>query len=245
MNLITQAEIVSIAFAEKNFLPGKILDTHIVTAQEGFIRPAIGGEFYDILVSTTPTGANAVLVDDYIKPALAWYVRYVILPELMVRATNTGVQLVGSQGATEASDKQAGVLREQAKSNADILMNLAIRYLRNNSSSFPYFDSGETKDNYSRVIGGVVFSRRRERKQGTDTGITPLLATGILRYVTDVRRIAVYQAGDIVICSENNYMYEYSETSEMEDNGGTVLKPNNNADAGRWLMIKELQMVNL
>lgn len=245
MNLITAQEVATIAFTEKNFLPAKISDSHIQVAQEGFIRPAIGSEFFDYLTSTTPAGVYETLNDTYIKPALAWYVRYIILPELMVRATNTGVQLIGAQGTTDASDKQAGILREQAKANADILAGLAIRYLNTNSELFPYYNSGETKDNYSRVMGGIVFSKQREKGGSKQSGVTPILMTGVLRTIVDVRKILTYTQGDIVICAENNFMYEFDESSELSDNGTTVLAPANISGAGRWLMIKELQMVNL
>lgn len=245
MNLITAEEIIALAFTEKNFLPAKITTSHIQIAQEGFLRPAIGSEFFDYLTATTPAGVDATLVNNYIKPALAWYVRYIILPELMVRATNTGVQLVGAQGTTDASDKQAGILREQAKANADILIGVTVRYLNTNSDQFPYYSSGETKRNYSRVIGGIVFSKRRDKGGSKQSGVTPILMTGVLRTIVDVRKILTYTQGDIVICAENNYMYEFSETADETDNGTTVLAPINISGAGRWLMIKELQIVNL
>ena len=244
INLITAQEVINLAFTDRNFLPGKILDSQIKVAQEGFMLPALGDNLYTLLTTAVPSGSNAILVNDYLKPALAWFVRYVILPEIGVHASNTGVQVVTPNGSQTASDKQAGTLREQAKANGDILLGVALRYIEQNPQLYPAFCYSETTRSSTRVLCGVVFSKRRKTaNSNASSGVTPILMTGVVRMIEDVRRIASPSDKDIVICAENNGMYEFTIDSSAVDDNDITLKPNT-TDTGRWLKIKELQMVN-
>jgi hypothetical protein len=155
--LLTTTEVVTLAFNDKNFLPAKILDSHLEVAHEGFLRPALGDTFYEELIAATPTGVNKTFVDNYLKKPLAWYVKYVVLPEIMVHISNTGFAVVQPQGTIAVTDKQAGNLREQAKTNADILLRKALDYLDDNASTYPTYEAGEAVRETTRIIGGIIF----------------------------------------------------------------------------------------
>lgn len=155
--LLTTTEVVALAFNDKNFLPAKILDSHLEVAHEGFLRPALGDTFYEELIASTPIGANKTFVDGYLKKPLAWYVKYVILPEIMVHVSNTGMSIVQPQGTIAVTDKQAGNLREQAKTNAEILLRKALDYLDDHATSYPNYEAGEAVRETTKVIGGIIF----------------------------------------------------------------------------------------
>jgi hypothetical protein len=156
--LLTAAEVISIAFNDKNYLSGKILSSHLEIAHEALLRPALGDDFYAELTDTVLTaGVNKTFADTYLKGPLAWYVRYLILPEIYVHVSNTGLLMAQTEGTATASDKQAGLVRDQAKANADILMRKALFYLEENIDDFPTFSSNETVNDNTKVIGGIIF----------------------------------------------------------------------------------------
>ena len=244
MNLITSAEVVALAFPDRNFLSAKILDSHIQVAQEAFLRPALGEDFYALLTSLTPEGDNATLVNDYLKPALAYYVRFVILPDIMVHAANSGLNMVQPQGTVIASDRQAGLLRDQARQNAETLLTVAMRYIQQNPSLFPLYEFSSTTRSRTRLLGGVIFSRKRRLSEPPTPSGSSIYGAKFLKTVADVRALATYNNGDIVICLDTNGIYEFSLTESSDDDGEIYLKPNG-TDTGRWVRIKELQTVNL
>lgn len=93
MLFITQREVVDLAFSPLDGLtPTGIRLSKIAVAQERFIRPPLGENFYDQL-------NDAVYVDflkQYIKPALAHYVRYELISELALRVGDDGVVQLNS-----------------------------------------------------------------------------------------------------------------------------------------------------
>lgn len=156
--LLTAAEVISIAFNDKNYLSGKILNSHLEIAHEALLRPALGDDFYAELTDAVLTaGVNKTFADTYLKGPLAWYVRYLILPEIAVHVSNTGLVLAQSDGSMSASDKQAGIVRDQAKANSDILMRKALHYLEDNIDDFPTYADNETTRDTTKVIGGIIF----------------------------------------------------------------------------------------
>lgn len=156
--LLTAAEVISIAFNDKNYLSGKILSSHLEIAHEALLRPSLGDDFYaELTDSVLTSGTNKTFADTYLKGPLAWYVRYLILPEIAVHVSNTGLILTQPEGTMSASDKQAGIVRDQAKANADILMRKALLYLEDNIDDFPTYAENETTRDTTKVIGGIIF----------------------------------------------------------------------------------------
>ena len=155
--LLTTTEVVAIAFNDKNFLPAKILNSHLEVAHEALLRPALGDTFYEELIAAAPTGVNKIFVDGYLKNPLAWYVKFVILPEIMIHVSNTGLNMIQPQGSIVVTDKQAGILRDQARQNAEILMQKALAFLDDHYLDYPNFSSLDTIRKTTKVIGGVIF----------------------------------------------------------------------------------------
>lgn len=72
--LITAAEVLETAFPSNEYVPeGMIVPARIETAQLGFLRPVFG-KLYDKLGEEP----YAAFCRTYIKPALAYYVRFCI-----------------------------------------------------------------------------------------------------------------------------------------------------------------------
>lgn len=85
--LITPDEVLDIAFSVRpDDRPGRIDETRILIAQERFLRPVFR-HLYPALEREALNG----FVDRYIKPPLAFFVRYLLIDEMAVRLTDQGV----------------------------------------------------------------------------------------------------------------------------------------------------------
>ena len=243
--IITATEVVALAFPDKNFLPGKILSSHITVAQEGFLRPAMGDDFYLHLINDSHSDTETDLVNNYLKPALAMYVRYIILPDVIAHMSNTGLQVVQPLGTIAASDRQAGTLRDQAKENAAILMDYAIRFIEKNPTSFPLYSFCETVQATTRILGGVIMGGSSRRKVSAPAVVTSQTTTDtMVNRIAELRTKMGYPNGALLICNENNGIYQYDLTSQAVDDGAVTIAPFGQS-SGRWIMIKEIEMVNL
>jgi len=88
--LITQNEVIDLAFAIA-IDTSAIKDSVIKSAELGYIRPILTPVLFDT-VSTDP-GHYATLVGTYIKPCLAFYVKYLIYNSLFTEK-NEGKTLI-------------------------------------------------------------------------------------------------------------------------------------------------------
>jgi len=72
--LMSPLEIITIAYITE-LDPAMIKDSFILTAQIQYIKPVLTAPLYDNVLLDPAGDLYAVLVDDYIKPCLAYYVK--------------------------------------------------------------------------------------------------------------------------------------------------------------------------
>lgn len=170
--LINADEVVDISFVEgKNFTRAKIKDTQILTSQYNWIKPVLGKNFYNSLLSEIKDDSigenNQMLLDDYIKPCLAYYVKFVVMPDLMLQLTNKGGQKAHSEFSTTISASERGEKREAAKRTADTLKQILVDYLNDNHSDFPNYQRSSKKGKKP-VRGGILLGSRRKKRNYDD-----------------------------------------------------------------------------
>ena len=115
MLLITPEEVLAYAFSPREKIaPVSIRRAKIDVAQEHFIHPIVG----DFMFGSMTDGKFRPFVNEYIKPALAHYVRYGVIPELSIRMGDDGaVVLQGEELRSDLSKTtadQSSVSREQS-----------------------------------------------------------------------------------------------------------------------------------
>lgn len=92
MLLIRPDEVIDRAFTQREQITAdSIRALKIDVAQEKYIRPRFGAEFFDQMCQ----GFYADFVDQYIKPPLAHYVRYALIDELSIQMTDNGAIIYG------------------------------------------------------------------------------------------------------------------------------------------------------
>lgn len=150
--LITCQEVVDLAFSELDQMTqDAIKETKIVAAQEKWIRPFFG-EMYNSFFESKYTE----FINEFIKPALAYYVRYSMLPDISVQIGNNGLQNTYTEHTHSSSDKQREVLRMQALDDANSLVKIAIRYVEDNHALFPEYKPSVNENNKQKLKYGLV-----------------------------------------------------------------------------------------
>lgn len=120
MQLISQEEVIGLAFTPDDVInPANIRLARIEIAQLRYIRPAFGNQMYRNMILQKYDS----FVADYIKPALAHFIRYELIGEFAVRASDLGVvkpsaeqtQLEASSTKNDTQNRTDSAREEQNK----------------------------------------------------------------------------------------------------------------------------------
>jgi hypothetical protein len=187
--LITSQEVVKHSFSEdKNFQTTKIKGTLIFAAQEKWIRPVLGQNLYielqNQLNNNSITNLNQVLLNDYVKPCLAYYVKYLALPSLSNPVTNKGPQTLFSEFSKPTTKETSNGLRGTSKTIADALADAMTRFIELNKKDFELYLEENNVRNRIGIAGGVIVRRgsRSKRKKETIYTNVPLGVEALPNY---------------------------------------------------------------
>lgn len=150
---ITAEDVIGMAFSRKLNV-NKIPDSFIETAQYKYIRPILGEDLYEA-VEADPTSATYATLMTYIKPALAWWIKYLVLPEIYVEIADTGVKTITNQNAQNVSDQRLIEIRENSRIVAEDKIKQLTEYLEDSDLTDYY--GGSNPDNTITVAGGIIF----------------------------------------------------------------------------------------
>ena len=102
------------------------------------------------------TGLNATLHTTYIKPCLAFYVKFEALPDMNMNTTSKGIISNNSEFGSQVSSAQRAELSIKVRSHADTLRDKMIRYIEDNPTSFTLYSTGENITTNNKFLGGIV-----------------------------------------------------------------------------------------
>lgn len=151
MNLImTSAEVAARAFpGTLDPEGGFIAEGSILSAQQKFIKPVLG-KLYDAL------GSYPEFADDYVKPALAQWVRFVALPAIAAQVGSTGIISPRGQNFESAAPMSITALRTRARADARALMRRMVEYIEENATQFPEYDRRHNVLKRTSTTGNIV-----------------------------------------------------------------------------------------
>lgn len=150
--IITAAEVIKWAFASSPEIREQdICATTILLAEEKFIKPVVGG-----LWPRMVEGGTVALLNEYIKPALAQYVKLLLLSQLAASVGSLGVVQYKSGTFSPANEKQLKLLRSQARSNANSLMRRAVEHIENNMELYPEYEPAQNILNRRSIVSEIV-----------------------------------------------------------------------------------------
>ena len=138
-NLITNEQVISLAFADGEYLSSEvILDSDIAAATSRYIIPIVGAELYEALLD----GSYSTLLDDYVAPALAMAVRTMIQPALNVRTGQCGLHIPTSARSDSSTRSATHSLQKSLRLRRQTLLKRLSDHLREHASDFAGYDAG-------------------------------------------------------------------------------------------------------
>ena len=127
-----------------------ILLPFVREAQKLHIETALGTDLTqhlkDEIVAGTLAGADKTLVDDYIGDCLPGYAVYQAIPYLRFKFENGNIYSKTSETGTALSTEEAQHIREEVLNTASYYRERLISYIRNNTSSFPTYNTNTGAD---------------------------------------------------------------------------------------------------
>lgn len=94
----------------------------------------------------------------YITPALANWVYWMLLPHLHHKGTNKGLTVKFSDNSESAGVRELEYYRRALKDNAQSYMNRLLKFLNENKSTYPLYESfvsGSCEDNGCKTDFGL------------------------------------------------------------------------------------------
>ena len=132
----------------------EILLPYVLQAQRIYIEPKIGTDLYEKLESLITAGtignvgneAYKTLVDEYIGDCLPSWAFHMCIPYLRFKTENGNIYSKTSETGTALSTADAQHLREEVRNNAEYFTERMIKYITNNTSSFPEYNTNSGAD---------------------------------------------------------------------------------------------------
>ena len=144
--LITKQDVIDMAYVpSEQIRPEQIPQAVIAEAQYKFIRPVLNG-LYDELMAD----AHSELCELYVKPALAYYVKYLMITQ------HSGYLTLMQSTAAQAAVAVADRLRTETLARASTLLNLCVSIIEISPQDYPAYKSADNIRNKTKIIGGFV-----------------------------------------------------------------------------------------
>jgi len=181
--LITQEEIVELAF-NRSVTETRILDADINVAQWKYLRPALTNELYSDLINNP---ANYIDLLNWVKPALAFYVKYIAIEDLFYELSDRGGFQLTAQEANGMTDTQRTDFRRAQMVKANELMSIVVNFcVETNVEKYNRGDSLRP-----RIIGGLLIKRKTGQVTLNDPDV-----------VSSVNQARVFLSGDVIYLQE-------------------------------------------
>ena len=174
-NLITAAEVTAMAMSHATMDSSIIDDNLILIAEITHLKEHLGDYFWGKLrqgqgSSYTHSEAETTLLNNYIKPCLAFYVKYEALNDMQYNTTSAGVMINEDDWSEAADSQEMSVLKDDTLRKANILRKDMMRWIldSDNDGVFPNYDSSENDvhwdgHNVTRLGGILAYGNRVNR----------------------------------------------------------------------------------
>ena len=151
---VTHTLLISADTLKNNTTISESVDTNLIhpvvlLAQDKYILPVLGTDLFEKLkteVQGTPAGNYLILLRDYVSKCLCQYTLATLYPVLRLRAVNHSIIEMTNEQGSSASYDAIQPLIDSALDMAQFYREQMIRYLTNNTSLFPEYNSNTGSD---------------------------------------------------------------------------------------------------
>jgi hypothetical protein len=132
----------------------QILLPYVLQAQRIYIETKLGTTLYEKLESLITAGTIGnvgnepykTLVDEYIGDCLPSWAFHMCIPYLRFKTENGNIYSKTSETGTALTTEEAQHLREEVRNNAEYFTERMIKYITNNISLFPEYNTNSGAD---------------------------------------------------------------------------------------------------
>ena len=165
-SLITPAQVVSEAFGDSpNFDSSFITTNDIKIVALKHLKEPLGHDFFMELVTQNDTstfsGENTKLMNEYIKITLAYFVKYEKITDIHSRQTNQGVVTTIDDITSSVSKDELALIKQEIYQTAKALLDDMIWFLDHEESigKYPTYRTSIKHDKGDRVdkVSGILF----------------------------------------------------------------------------------------
>lgn len=157
--IATKSELLSIAFA-RNMSQTKLLDNVVEAAEYKYIRPVLTENLYNAMVADIANAKYLILLA-YCKNALAWWVKYTVLPEIFTEISDTGVHQINANNAQTVTDQRFIEVRANTADIAQMHTDRITEYLNDNYATFSEYLPSKNPDSNIEIAGGIIFRKNK------------------------------------------------------------------------------------
>lgn len=151
-DLITTTEVIALAF-QRPVNKDRIEDALINAIQVRYILPVLGEDFYDAVIAAPGSYTDLVA---YLKPIIAYYVKFHILPDISIDVANTGVNKVPGHNRQSGTTEDLGMVKQSTLDTALMYVSAMTKFLDDNYADYPLYYSGSNPDNKIDIAGGII-----------------------------------------------------------------------------------------
>lgn len=173
-NLITAAEVVSKAMTNSNMDTSIIDDNIILIAELSHLKQHLGDYFWgELRKKKQEDGLDSnetTLVNNYIKPCLAFYVKYEVLNDMQYNTSSSGVVVNDDDWSDPADSTELAILKQDTFRKAEILKKDMIEWLDDSENDGVFSDYEDVKndkhlngDNVVRLGGILAYGGKFDR----------------------------------------------------------------------------------
>ena len=166
-NLVTASEVISNAFTNQATDTALITNSIIDIAELAHIKPELGLDFYEEIKTqnhnSTLTSDNTVLMNDFLKPALCWFVRFEDMNEIQYNTTSAGVVVNVSDFSTPANVEQFNQMKQDTYRKAKVFLDDMIAFIQHEDQTGKYTLFGHDGDSsmpdvdQATKLNGIIF----------------------------------------------------------------------------------------
>ena len=150
---ISEAKLKDSTAINLNVDPETLLP-YVLQAQRIYIETKLGTTLYEKLESLITAGtignvgneAYKTLVDEYIGDCLPSWAFHMCIPYLRFKTENGNIYSKTSETGTAFSTEEAQHLREEVRNNAEYFTERMIKYITNNITLFPEYNTNSGAD---------------------------------------------------------------------------------------------------
>ena len=122
---------------------------YILSTQRKYVRDLLGKDYYDEILTQVEgaslTPDNTIIVDDFLKPMLAHYIIFEVMPAVRTQFVNQGAMINDTEFSDSSSSFDYSGMRNFFSSEGDLWKNQTDQYIKDekkeDSTKYPLYKS--------------------------------------------------------------------------------------------------------